>query len=635
MTLGKLYSALKNSPPFSLSKLVLSAVATLSFSNAAFCTLAYGQDINNNQRDIASLILASDASTSQITSPSPYNAIQDNIVIDYSNPLKVISDEDINLYREIFSLQKDGNWNSAKKKIAQVQDPILMGYVDFQRLMHPTKYRSSYSELKKWMAYHADHPDAKEIYQLALRRRPKSASNPIRPEKRQWRVAQNSSLHPLLEQDYNAKRKSRVRQIEGRVRYLINKSQAAKAFQYINANAQKRDITTRQYDRMKSWIAASFYYQGYVAKAKNMASAVADRNGDTAVLAYWIDGLIAFREGNNQKAYERFQAMANVDYQEDSLRSGAAFWAARTGLASGNTDDMLTNLDLAARYPFTFYGQLAMAQIGRTYDYNWSDPSVTVEGFASLSRTTPRVRRAAALALVGKKKEADLELRWANGEIEAHEDYDLIAMAAALDLPAAQIDIALLGQGKYRQAALYPIPEYEPQKGFKTDRALLYALMRQESKFKTEATSRVGARGLMQLMPRTASFIGRDRSLHQASGRNRLYDPAFNMELGQKYVNHLLDTAAKGNLFHMAVAYNGGPGNLRRWKREMNIEDSLLFIESIPNTESRNFVENVLTNFWVYRARLAQPAPSRDRVAAGELPLFEAVDQLTGNFRND
>ena len=66
----------------------------------------------------------------------------------------------------------------------------------------------------------------------------------------------------------------------------------------------------------------------------------------------------------------------------------------------------------------------------------------------------------------------------------------------------------------------------------------------------------------------------------------------------------------------------------RRWKRETNIEDQLLFIESIPNPESRDFVEKVLTNIWVYRARLGQPAPSRDMVASGKTPLYETLDQL-------
>jgi soluble lytic murein transglycosylase-like protein len=288
------------------------------------------------------------------------------------------------------------------------------------------------------------------------------------------------------------------------------------------------------------------------------------------------------------------------------------------------------NLEIAASFPFTFYGQLALAQLGRDYDYDWTPPETTAEGFAALVEAAPRVRRAVALAEAGRRYEADLELRWASGEIEPPLDAQLLAVAAALKLPAAQVDIAESGRAKYLEAGLYPIPDYAPAEGFKTDRALLYALMRQESKFKVEATSRVGARGLMQLMPRTASFIARDRSLQRGKGRDRLYDPALNLELGQAYVNHLIETAADGDLFAMAVAYNGGPGNLRRWRRAAEIDDPLLFIESIPNQESRDFVEHVLTNFWIYRARLGQPAPTRDRVAAGELPLYEALDEIAG-----
>ncbi len=204
-----------------------------------------------------------------------------------------------------------------------------------------------------------------------------------------------------------------------------------------------------------------------------------------------------------------------------------------------------------------------------------------------------------------------------------------MAVAVGLEMPAAQVDIALAGKAKYLEAGLYPIPDYAPRGGFETDRAVLYALMRQESKFKLDATSRVGARGLMQLMPRTASYVARDRSLQRRSGRDKLYDPGLNLQIGQKYVNQLLDRHTEGNLFKVAIAYNGGPGNLRRWDRKLSVDDPLLFIESIPNPESRDFVEKVLTNVWVYRDRLGQPAPTREKVAAGDLPLYEAIDQLT------
>ena len=547
----------------------------------------------------------------------------------HDEPMRVLSDEDAARYREIFALQEDGKWRAADAIIGELEDDILLGYVLYQRYMHPTAYRSKYNELKRWMAYYADHPEANKIYRLALKRRPRGASSPQRPISRKWASAPATELHPDLTADYERTSRPRLRQIEGRVRYLAGRERALAALREIDRHLARRTITERQYDRMRSWIAASLYYQGYVDRARDLAEASAERNGDSAVLAHWIAGLIAFRRDDLARAHEHFSAMAAVPYQDDDLRAAGAFWSARTALAGGKGADVTPHLEIAAAFPFTFYGQLALAQLGRDYDYNWRAPDVSNEMFDALAEAEPRVTRAVALWQAGRRTEADIELRWANGAIPREMDGTLLGVAAALDLPAAQIDIALAGDGAHLEAGLFPIPGYQPRDGFTVDRALLYALMRQESKFKVEATSRVGARGLMQLMPRTASYIAKDRSLRYRSGRDRLYDPALNISLGQRYVSYLVNGAADGDLFHLAAAYNGGPGNLRRWKRDVAIDDPLLFIESIPNRESRNFVEKVLTNFWIYRARLGQEAPSRERVAAGELPLYEALDQIT------
>jgi len=544
--------------------------------------------------------------------------------------LQVLSESDATLYREIFSLQENGKWRAADAEISKLENDILLGYVQYQRFMHPTAYKSKYSELKRWMAYYADHPEAGKIYSLARKRRPRNASSPLRPIPRKWRSTSKRELHPDLQADYAKTSGPRLRQIEGRVRFLSNKERALVALKEIDRHLKRRVITERQYDRMRSWIAASLYYQGYVDVARKMANQVAIRNGDTAVLAYWISGIIAFRDGEVSAAHKNFTKMAAVPYMEDSLRAAAGFWAARTALSDGHLDDVAPNLAIAASLPFTFYGQLALAQLGQDYDYDWQVPLITKDGFERLTADQPRIKRAIALAQIGKTIEADVEMRWANGAIAEDLDGDLLAIAHALKLPASQIDIALSGKGKHLEVGLFPVPGFTPKGGFKIDRALLYALMRQESKFKTNATSRVGARGLMQLMPRTASYIAKDRSLRRRSGRDRLYDPSFNMALGQTYVGQLIDTAVAGDLFHLAAAYNGGPGNLRRWKRKLEIDDPLLFIESIPNRESRDFVEHVLTNFWIYRARLGQTAPSREKVAAGELPLYEALDQIAG-----
>lgn len=541
-----------------------------------------------------------------------------------------LSDRDAALYQEIFELQEEGDWPAADAKIKDVENDVLMGYVKRQRLMHPTDYRSGFRELKAWMAYYADHPNADKVYRLAMKRRPKRASAPVRPRPRKWRATPTFEPHPALAADYAKTSRPRLAQIEGRVRYLARREEALKALNEIERRRRERVITDRQFDRMRTWIAASLYYQGYVDKARDIAEAATDEHGDSGPLGLWIAGLIAYREGDIAKAHERFAQMAKSPHQEDTLRAGAGFWAARTALASGRLDAVAPNLEIAANHPFTFYGQLALAQLGRDYAYRWTPPKLSDAAYERLAERNPAVRRAAALAQVGRASDADLELRWLNGAVEdADEARDLLALAAALDLPAAQLEIASHRDGDAFEAGLYPVPDFAPTDGFTTDRAILFALMRKESKFKADATSRVGARGLMQLMPRTASFIAKDRSLATRAGRDKLYNPGFNLAVGQQYVNYLIEASGDGGLFDVAAAYNGGPGNLRRWKQGLDdVSDPLLFIESLPSAETRDFVESVLTNIWIYRARLGQPAPSRDRVAAGGAPIYEALDAL-------
>src|SRR5690606_29283620 len=118
-------------------------------------------------------------------------------------------------------------------------------------------------------------------------------------------------------------------------------------------------------------------------------------------------------------------------------------------------------------------------------------------------------------------------------------------------------------------AMLFPLPPWEPESGFQIDRALLYALMRQESQFDAKAHSGHGAMGPMQLMPATARYVAQEGELPPGK-ESRLFNPGFNLELAQRYVQHLMqDTDAGEDLFRLAAAYNGGPGNLRKWQRHL------------------------------------------------------------------
>ena len=120
----------------------------------------------------------------------------------------------------------------------------------------------------------------------------------------------------------------------------------------------------------------------------------------------------------------------------------------------------------------------------------------------------------------------------------------------------------------------------------------------------------------MQIMPATAAFLTNDRKM-RTSKRHLLYDPAFNIELGQRYISHLFDEPyIADNLERMLAAYNAGPGNLNKWLKKINHDDdALLFIESIPARETRLYVKSVVANLWMYRTQLGQDTPAVRHIA--------------------
>ena len=177
------------------------------------------------------------------------------------------------------------------------------------------------------------------------------------------------------------------------------------------------------------------------------------------------------------------------------------------------------------------------------------------------------------------------------------------------------------------RAVMYPLPRWRPKGGFLVDRALIYAFIRQESSCDPRAKSPDGARGLMQLMPRTASSLDKGKKF-TGGRRNHLYDPALNLALGQRYLERLLNSRrVEGDLLRLSVAYNAGPGNLGKWERRMRYDnDPLMFVEILPSLESRLFVERVMANLWIYRLRLGQPTPTLTALASDRWPRYEALD---------
>jgi soluble lytic murein transglycosylase-like protein len=213
----------------------------------------------------------------------------------------------------------------------------------------------------------------------------------------------------------------------------------------------------------------------------------------------------------------------------------------------------------------------------------------------------------------------------------------MLAVAAQAGLTDLAAQLAALQQradGRPRDFARFPLPSLRPQNGFRTDPALIYALARQESNFNPNAISPAGARGLMQIMPATASYVTGDRSLNGA-GVRRLHDPGFSLEVGQRYILYLARHEQVDNdLVRLLAAYNNGPGNLSRWLPVIqHRDDPFLFIESIPVGETRVFVQRVLAYSWIYAARLGLSAPSLDALAAGQFPRLPETGEVVQMVR--
>ena len=150
----------------------------------------------------------------------------------------------------------------------------------------------------------------------------------------------------------------------------------------------------------------------------------------------------------------------------------------------------------------------------------------------------------------------------------------------------------------------YPVTEI-PSGGI-AEHSLLFAIMRQESAFERDAVSRAGARGLMQLMPATASFIANKMQLPFSADRLTA-DGIYNVLLGRAYLETLIEDFGGSSALAIA-AYNGGPSRVRQWLHDygdprggnINMVD---WIEMIPINETRNYVQRVLENLQIYRGQ--------------------------------
>jgi soluble lytic murein transglycosylase len=287
----------------------------------------------------------------------------------------------------------------------------------------------------------------------------------------------------------------------------------------------------------------------------------------------------------------------------------ANYWLGRARLALGKDEAAKDAFIAAAAYPTIYYGQLSRLALGLTSADLRTMPNAA--GSQTAFEALEVIRAIRLLAANGEAEMAIPLLRDFAPTLDTGAEF-LLAARLAQSLGAYNLAIVIAEDAEERGMPLdlFSFPEDGLPADVQlaaVDKAAVYAITRQESRFQIDAVSSAGAQGLMQLMPGTAKETARKIGL--AYSKSRLTtDPSYNALLGSTYLAAQLQRY-EGSLVLAAAAYNAGPGNANKWIRLFGDPrsasvDPIVWVELIPLEETRKYVKRVLGNYVVYRARL-------------------------------
>ncbi|MFZ2006555.1 MAG: lytic transglycosylase domain-containing protein [Stellaceae bacterium] len=323
--------------------------------------------------------------------------------------------------------------------------------------------------------------------------------------------------------------------------------------------------------------------------------------------AEFLSGYIALRFTKDPKlAFEHFSRVLARSTTPWG-KSRAAYWSGRAAAAEGKPDLAAKWYAAGAENMATFYGQLAAHQLGNDAPpHPLPEPRATAEQLADF-QAKPLVQAASLFAGAGDRDHLKIFLMQVADQSKQPVEF---AMVAAYAERLGRVDVAIAVAKRSIDAGMplmihgYPVTALPP--GGNVEPALLLAITRTESAFDQDAMSGVGARGLMQLMPGTAALISKQLQLPYSVDR-LTSDGLYNLTLGRAYVEKMLDDF--GGSYPLAIAaYNAGPGRIREWLQEYGDPrgkqiDMVDWIEAIPFTETRLYVQRVLESVQIYRGQ--------------------------------
>ena len=311
---------------------------------------------------------------------------------------------------------------------------------------------------------------------------------------------------------------------------------------------------------------------------------------------------------------------AAVSYPISKAR--AAFWIGKTYKKLGQVNQANTWFKTGSQYGTTFYGQLSHKEIDeKKFSINNSF-KFSEEKYEEFKKNNPLAKSVIVLKELNRTKYTKDILRHL-GDVDQNKTAEEISMAGLLaqDIERYDFAIQIAKNASYKNLNFLEIsyPKIEVPKQIKDqkilDSSVILALIRQESEFDTSATSRVGAKGLMQIMPATGKLLSKVTNI-DFSREKLTRDKDYNLALGSYYISDLDDLF--GSQYLAFAAYNAGPNRVEKWikthgdPRKKQI-DAIDFIELIPFHETRNYVQRVSENINVYEY-LKDPANATNKI---------------------
>jgi soluble lytic murein transglycosylase len=347
--------------------------------------------------------------------------------------------------------------------------------------------------------------------------------------------------------------------------------------------------------------------------AYNLVSNHGLTSGESFADAEWMSGWLMLRFLDQPaRAAEHFAHLSENVSSPVSL-SRALYWRAEAARAQGQTGEAERLLEQAARYNFTYYGQLAATRGNRTATLALPETGRVSDAVRARFESRELVRALRLMAEVGAQRDFESIAFYLDDTLDDAQEIELLSQLAreqSYNRTALRSAKAGLFRNVVAVNAAYPLIDLPAtvQSGNRIEPALVLAIIRQESEFDPSAVSHANAHGLMQLIPSTAQLQARREGMsYQRSSLTG--DPQYNMTLGSAHLADLVNDF-NGSYVLAIASYNAGSSRAREWisdwgdPRSPSV-DVVDWVELIPFSETRNYVQRVTENLQVYRYRLA------------------------------